>query len=86
MKDGIVTLMGTVTNDGERENAVFPGVLGILDEIRMAPGLGDDDTDINSEIATVLERIPSLDGAAYRHERALNGPLPRHRDQPDLHS
>jgi osmotically-inducible protein OsmY len=78
VKDGIVTLTGTVTWDGEREDAkvlvgCVPGVLGILDEIRMTPGPADDDTDIGSEIVSLLERIPSLEGAELWVETPCHG-------------
>jgi osmotically-inducible protein OsmY len=66
VKDGIVTLTGTVTWDGEREDAkvlvaCVPGVLGVLEEIRMTPAPADEDTGIGSEIVSLLESIPSLD-------------------------
>jgi osmotically-inducible protein OsmY len=78
VKDGIVTLTGTVTWDGEREDAkvlvaCVPGVLGVLDEIRMTPAPADEDTDIGSEIASLLESIPSLEEAELWVETPCHG-------------
>lgn len=77
--DGVVTLSGTVTADAERVDAMLlagcvPGVLGILDDIRLisAPGR-DEEADIASEIVAAIEDTALVDASELSVEAAGHG-------------
>jgi osmotically-inducible protein OsmY len=78
--DGVVTLSGTVNADAERVDAMLragfvPGVLGILDEIRLisAPGRDEQEADIASEIVAAIEETALVDASELSVEAAGHG-------------
>jgi osmotically-inducible protein OsmY len=78
VEDGIVTLTGTVSWHGERDDARFlvacvPGVLGILDEITLIPAHGGDGGDLQDDIAEALGRSAAVDDGELWVEGGCDG-------------
>jgi osmotically-inducible protein OsmY len=78
VRDGIVTLAGTVRWQGERDDAILlaaavPGVLGILDDISLASAECLTGGDVEDDIVDALERAAGLDDGDVRVTSSRDG-------------
>lgn len=78
VQDGIVGLTGTVSWNGERDDAMFlvacvPGVLGICDELTLVPAPGRDGGDLEDEVAEALGRTAAVDDGEFCVQGGCDG-------------
>jgi osmotically-inducible protein OsmY len=78
VRDGIVTLTGTVRWHGERDDAIFlvatvPGVVGVLDEISPISPKFSACGDVEDDIVDALERSAGLDDGEVRVTSSPDG-------------